>query len=161
MRAWYLTCTVMGKGESRVSLLLATFLLAVLVLAGGCTNSPGSGPAGENPFVGSWEHFGVIGTERVAMRLVFLENGTGRFDLVAPSLEPPYATSMAFSWESEDDRLWLGSSAEREHLDVRYNRSADVLEVAADGESGIFIGSSFVPGPFRWEFTRAGETSSQ
>ncbi|MEM2124145.1 MAG: hypothetical protein QXL43_02275 [Methanolinea sp.] len=139
-------------------LLPATFLLAGLVIAAGCTNTPVSGPAERNPFVGTWQHFGVIGTEKVAMRFVFLENGTGQFDLVAPSLDPPYATSMAFSWESRNDRLWIGSSAEREHLDVRYNASADTLEVTADSESGIFVGSDFVPGPFRWEFSRASGT---
>jgi len=131
-------------------------LLAGLLFLSGCTNPAITVPGG-NPFIGTWEYYGVAGTDRVAMRFDFLANGTGRFDLVAPDLDPPFVKSMTFSWESGGDRLWMGSSSEKQHLDIRYDPSSDLLKVTADSESGIFIGENFVPGPFSWEFSRARE----
>jgi hypothetical protein len=119
--------------------------------------TPAATLPGNNPFLGTWEHFGIIGTNRVAIRFEFFANSTGRFDLVAPDLDPPFTKSMVFSWESDGERLWLGSSNEKQHLDIRHDAGTDLLYVTADNESGLFIGENFVPGPFYWEFTRAGE----
>lgn len=164
----------MKKINLRCAVFLSiTTLLAGLIFLGGCVQPEGSPrddttpvpatltPAithpGGNSFLGTWQHFGIIGTNRVAIRFDFLSNGTGRFDLVAPDLDPPFTKTMIFSWESEGDRLWLGSSNEKQHLDIRHDAGTDRLRVTADNESGLFIGEDFVPGPFYWEFTRAEE----
>lgn len=90
----------------------------------------------------------------MAMQFVFLPNGTGRFDLVAPDMNPPYSKSMGYSWESDGDSLWLGSPSEQQHMVIQYDNASDRLKVNVDNESGIFLGDDFVPGPFSWEFTR-------
>jgi hypothetical protein len=143
--------------------LLMSSLLAGLLLVGGCvqptvippeTAVHPTTPQENNPYFGTWQYFGVIGANRVAMQFMFLANGTGRFDLVAPDLDPPYSKSMAYSWESEGDQLWLGSSSEQQHMVIRYDSASNLLKVTADDKSGIFIGENFFPGPFYWEFTR-------
>ncbi|HRU79030.1 MAG TPA: hypothetical protein P5515_00805 [Methanolinea sp.] len=165
----------MEKNSGYAVYLSITALLAGLIFLGGCvqpgitspgnttpvpaTLTPGVTHPGGNQFLGTWQHFGIIGTNRVAIRFDFLSNGTGRFDLVAPDLDPPFRKTMVFSWESEGDRLWLGSSNEKQHLDIRHDAGTDRLKVTADNESGLFIGEDFVPGPFYWEFTRAEEQS--
>ncbi|MDH7510219.1 MAG: hypothetical protein QHH04_04155 [Methanolinea sp.] len=153
-----------------------TALLAGLIFLGGCMQFQGTTPPGNtipvqatptpvvalpggNPFIGTWQHFGIIGTNRIAIRFDFLANNTGRFDLVAPDLDPPFTKSMVFSWESDGERLWLGSSNEKQHLDIRHDAGSDLLKVTADNESGLFIGEDFVPGPFYWEFTRVQDQS--
>ncbi|MCQ8893932.1 MAG: hypothetical protein NQU46_04805 [Methanolinea sp.] len=117
--------------------------------------TPATVKTGTNPFPGSWQYFGFVGPHKVAIQLTFLGNGTGRFELVAPDEQTPLMQSMDLTWESRDDRLWIGSESEKQHLDIRYRAEDDRLLVKADETSGLFIGEDFVPGPFSWEFSRA------
>ncbi|MCU0631745.1 MAG: hypothetical protein MUC66_02070 [Methanolinea sp.] len=122
------------------------------VLASGCIQQ--ANPPQENPFPGIWVYYGKIGNYNATIVFTFHENMTGRYDMAVPEVTPPHASSMEFPWESEGDRLFIGSSSEQQHLDIRYYPDRDRLVVLADAESGIFVGDEFVTGPFTWEFFR-------
>jgi len=122
------------------------------VLATGCTQQTIS--PHENPFPGIWQYDGKLGNYNATIVFTFLENKTGSFYMAVPDVTPPYIHSMEFPWESEGDRLFIGSSSEQQHLDIRYYPDRDRVVVIADAESGIFVGGDFVPGPFAWEFSR-------
>lgn len=132
--------------------------LLLLLCAGGAVFSAGcteqNTPPRQDPFQGGWLYGGKIGDVNATIMFTFLENKTGRFDLAVTDAIPPYIQSMEFSWHSEGDRLFIGSGAEGQHLDIRYDGDHDRMIVKADETSGIFIGSDFVPGPFTWVFTR-------
>jgi len=133
------------------------FILLVLgvggaVLTTGCTDQATTPQ--ENPFLGTWVYKGNVGTYNATILFVFYENMTGRYDMLVPDTDPPFLSSMEFPWESEKDRLFIGSSSEKQHLDIRYLPDQDRMIVLADDASGIFIGEEFVTGPFHWEFFR-------
>lgn len=111
-------------------------------------------PTVEDPFPGSWQYWGKIGDYNATILFTFLENRTGRYDLAVMESDPPFIQSMEFPWESESERLFIGTSTEQQHLDIRYYPDRDRVVVIADSESGIFVGDDFVPGPFAWEFSR-------
>lgn len=121
-------------------------------LSAGCIQQPG--PTPQDPFPGTWQYWGQIGEYNATIVFTFLENRTGRYDLAVMESEPPSLQSMDFSWESEGDRLFLGTSSEQQHLVIRYHPGTDSVVVDADSESGIFVNGDFVPGPFTWEFSR-------
>lgn len=122
------------------------------VLFVGCIQQ--TGPTIEDPFPGTWQYWGKIGDNNATILFTFLENRTGRYDLAVMDRDPPFIQSMEFSWESEGERLFIGTSTEQQHLDIRYYPDRDRVIVISDAESGIFVGEDFVPGPFAWEFSR-------
>ncbi len=123
-----------------------------VVLTAGCTDQATTPQ--ENPFPGTWVYQGNVGTYNATILFVFYENMTGRYDMLVPGTDPPFISSMEFPWESEGHRLFIGSSSEKQHLDIRYFPDQDRMVVLADDASGIFIGEEFVTGPFHWEFFR-------
>ncbi len=132
--------------------LIIAVVVGGTVLTSGCTEQT-STPK-ENPFPGTWVYHGKIGTYNATIVFTFNENMTGRYDMLVPDTTPPYMNSMEFPWESDADQLFIGSSSEKQHLDIRYYPDRDRIVVLADEESGIFIGEEFVTGPFGWEFFR-------
>ncbi|OPX73892.1 MAG: hypothetical protein A4E40_01518 [Methanoregulaceae archaeon PtaU1.Bin059] len=134
--------------------LLIIFLIGIggAVLTAGCTEK--ATKPQENPFPGTWVYQGNVGTYNATILFTFYENMTGRYDMLVPDTDPPFVSSMEFPWESEGDRLFIGSSSEKQHLDVRYHSDQDRMVVLADDTSGIFVGEEFVTGPFQWEFFR-------
>lgn len=126
------------------------------ILAAGCSEQE-TIPAA-NPFPGTWLSYGNVGDYNATILFTFLENRTGRYDLAVTDTQPPFIQSMEFSWESEENQLFIGSDTEKQHLDIRYYINPERLVVVADAESGIFVGDDFVAGPFAWEFHRIPST---
>lgn len=155
------------KDTHGMRLILCIFVvIGGIIISAGClkqtgtpteTQAPGTQQTGaltENPFLGVWQFWGKIGDYKSTIMFTFLENKTGRYDLAVTDTTPPHFNSMEFRWELENDRLFIGSVSEQQHLDIRYHPDGDRMVVIADSESGIFVGDDFVPGPFTWEFSR-------
>lgn len=133
-------------------LLLMLIGVSAVVLTSGCTEQV---PAPqENPFPGTWVYQGNIGPYNTTIVFTFRENMTGRYDMLVTDVTPPFMNSMEFTWESGGNRLFIGSSSEKQHLDIRYYPDRDRLAVLADNESGVFVGEEFIAGPFAWDFFR-------
>jgi|GEM_PF-2414810 len=147
------TCVMRDLYLQLGGLIILVFIgLGGAVLTAGCTEQA-STPQ-ENPFPGTWVYQGNIGSYNATILFTFYENMTGRYDMLVPDTDPPFVSSMEFPWESEGDRLFIGSSSEKQHLDVRHHPDRDRIVVLADDTSGIFVGEEFVTGPFQWEFFR-------